>query len=305
MDSRGMDALFASIRSGIEEKIDEGYKKFVIFPFGWAGTKAKNILNTVYGIKEEMIIDNHLCKYNSQIKELDYWRNIDKKCLAVIFATINGQIYSQLKMQLLQYFNEEQIVDIYSRYKNVKNAGYRPKCGKYSYGPLIDDANVEEIGAFCSFASGTCVATNHALDYITTHPILFAGCPNGDGDNRPYEEFRGCEWYFEGIKPKGVVRKLKRIHIGNDVWLGRNVIITNGSDIGNGVIAAAGAVITKDVPDYAVVAGIPAKIVRYRYSPEQILELNRIAWWNWSDEEIRERFDDFYLPIDDFIRKYK
>jgi len=82
------------------------------------------------------------------------------------------------------------------------------------------------------------------------------------------------------------------------------VIVTNGSNIGNGVIAGAGAVITKDVPDYAVVAGVPARVIRYRYNPEQIKALNKIAWWDWSDDEIRERFDDFYLPIDDFIKKY-
>lgn len=89
------------------------------------------------------------------------------------------------------------------------------------------------------------------------------------------------------------------------MWLGRNVIVTNSANIGNGVIAAAGAVITKDVPDYAVVAGVPARIIRYRYSTEQIKALNKIAWWDWSDDEIRERYNDLYLPIEKFIEKYK
>lgn len=80
--------------------------------------------------------------------------------------------------------------------------------------------------------------------------------------------------------------------------------ITNYSDIGNGVIAGAGAVITKPVPDFAIVVGVPARIVRYRYTEEQIRALNKIQWWNWSDEQIRERFEDMYLPVDDFIEKY-
>ena len=102
-----------------------------------------------------------------------------------------------------------------------------------------------------------------------------------------------------------IVKELgKRSVIGNDVWLGRNVLVTNAANIGNGVIAAAGAVITKDVPDYAVVAGVPARIIKYRYTDEQIEALNKIAWWDWTDEEIRERFDDFYLPIEKFIEKY-
>lgn len=99
--------------------------------------------------------------------------------------------------------------------------------------------------------------------------------------------------------------KLSKIKIGNDVWLGKNVIITNGVNIGNGVIAAAGAVITKDVPDYAVVAGVPARIIKYRYKEEQIKELNKIAWWNWSDDKNRECYEDFYLEIDVFIEKHR
>lgn len=88
------------------------------------------------------------------------------------------------------------------------------------------------------------------------------------------------------------------------MWLGRNVIITNGANIGNGVIAGAGAVITKDIPDYAVVVGVPARIIYYRYNETQIEALNRIKWWDWTDEEIRERFEDFYIHIDEFIKKY-
>ena len=109
---------------------------------------------------------------------------------------------------------------------------------------------------------------------------------------------------MDGVVPKGTVKGLKKIHIGNDVWLGKNVIITNGANIGNGVIAGAGSIITKDVPDYAVVGGDPARIIKYRYTPEQIFALNKIAWWNWNDDEIRERFEDFYLPIEKFVDKY-
>ena len=104
--------------------------------------------------------------------------------------------------------------------------------------------------------------------------------------------------------PKGDNYRLHKIKIGNDVWLGRNVLITNSSNIGNGVIAGAGSVITRNVPDYAVVAGAPARIIRYRYSEEEIEALNRIAWWNWSDEKIRENHDDFYLGVKEFIYKY-
>ena len=81
-------------------------------------------------------------------------------------------------------------------------------------------------------------------------------------------------------------------------------MITNGADIGNGAIIGAGSIVTKDIPDYAVAAGVPARIIRYRYTGEQIEALNKICWWDWSDEEIRSRYDDFFLPIEEFIEKY-
>lgn len=178
--------------------------------------------------------------------------------------------------------------------------------GKYSSGPICcQHPLIESIGAFCSFAEGVSVHGNHPMEYITTHPMLYKGSPNDLINGRlPYEEYRKAPWYFEGVHPKGCVKQSRRITIGNDVWLGRNVMILNYSNIGNGVIAGGGAVITQDVPDYAIVVGVPAKIIRYRYNQEQINALNKIQWWNWSDEEIRERFDDFYLPIDAFISKY-
>lgn len=184
--------------------------------------------------------------------------------------------------------------------------GVHTKIGKYSAGSLCQNHQlIESIGAFCSFAEGCCVHGNHPMEYITTHTMLYKGSPNAPLENSmPYEEYRDAPWYFPGVEPKGKIRNERRITIGNDVWLGRNVIIVNYSNIGNGVIAGAGAIITHDVPDYAIVVGAPARIIRYRYNQEQIKALNEIAWWDWPDEIIRERFDDFYLPVDEFIKKY-
>lgn len=179
--------------------------------------------------------------------------------------------------------------------------------GKYSYGPICRDHDlIESIGSFCSFAFGVEAVSNHEKRFITTHPIIYAG-QERENKEVPYSVYEdGCsEIYLKGLHPHKDVLKSKRSLIGNDVWLGRNVLITNGANIGNGVIAGAGSVITKDVPDYAVVVGAPARIIKYRYSPQQIEQLNKIKWWDWSDDEIRERFDDLYLPVDEFIAKYK
>lgn len=95
----------------------------------------------------------------------------------------------------------------------------------------------------------------------------------------------------------------KQFVIGNDVWLGKNVILTNGVTIGNGVRVGAGAVVTKDLPDYAIAVGVPARIIGYRFTPEQIQKLNKIAWWDWPIEKIRECYDDF-ADINIFLQKH-
>lgn len=186
----------------------------------------------------------------------------------------------------------------------INNKNNVNRIGKYSYGDLTTKLQlIESIGSFCSFAEGTRVVPNHPTQYISTHPFIYAD-KHTQGIEKEYSEYRGVPWFVEGIKPKGIVNKRTKSRIGNDVWLGRNVTITNGANVGNGVIAGAGSVITRDVPDYAVVGGVPAKIIRYRYNSDQIEALNRICWWDWTDDEIRERYDDFFLPIDDFIAKY-
>lgn len=302
--NEGMTRLVAEIREFIEEKLKIGYRKFIIFPYGDVGITVKHFLNSAYGIQETYILDNHLCQYNKNIQSLAHMENIERDDYAVLLSSNNPFIYKELKESLLAYFMPEQIAELASMKKQNNFPQFHTKIGRYSFGPICcNHSLIESIGSFCSFASGTEVVVNHEMRYITTSPIIYAGA---DGRGYSYDDCKDDAWYVPGVCPiKEKVKNIKRIRIGNDVWLGQNVIVTNYANIGNGVIAGAGAVITKDVPDYAVVAGVPARIIKYRYSPEQIKQLNRIEWWNWTDEEIRERFDDFYLPVDKFIKKYR
>lgn len=293
-----MGINIALLKQRIEKKLDEGVNKFIIFPFGNIGREVKNFLNTAYGIEEFAIIDSHFSKYNNAIKDINFLKELDPEDNWCVLCTIE-----KLKEDLLKYIDEDKIITLTNKMGHAK---LETKIGRHSYGPLCQyHTLIESIGSFCSFAEGIRVVGNHQMKYLTTSPMLYSGSQHPEGDNRTYDDFSTAGWYMKGVQPKAeYIERRKRITIGNDVWLGANVIITNYANIGNGVIAGAGAIITKDVPDYAVVAGVPARIIKYRYTPEQIAALNKICWWDWSDDEIRERFDDFYLPIEDFIKKY-
>lgn len=303
-EQAGMNHLIADIRTLIEEKLNTGCTKFIIFPFGDIGMHVKRILNSAYGIQEEAILDNHLCQYNTTIQPTEFLAGIDCQKYTLLLSSTNLTIYADLKKSMLNYFKPNQIAELPTMRKLRIGTNPPTTVGKYSYGPICHNhLLIESIGSFCSFAIGVDVVQNHEIRFITTHPMISYG-HDIENIKRDYNDVKGKPFYFDGVQPHEEVIENKRSKIGNDVWLGRNVLITNGSNIGNGVIAGAGAIITKDVPDYAIVVGVPARIIRYRYSPKQIAGLNQIQWWNWTDAQIRERYNDLYLPIDEFLKKY-
>lgn len=299
-----MSNITHEIKDCIKSKLDEGFRKFIIFPYGEIGVQIKYILNTAFDIQESYLLDSRLGKYNPKIKPLEFVETLDCEKYCLIFATTSRDNASLLP-NVRQYFPEKNIAVLHTMQGKLKTCFEKVPVGKYSYGPLCDYENqrcIQSIGAFCSFALGTAVVINHEFQYLAT--MIEEGA---DGKYVPPILAANVKFDCNAPEVQPIHEKVKRRKksvIGNDVWLGHNVIITNYANIGNGVIAAAGAVITKDVPDYAVVAGVPARIIRYRYSPEQIEALNKICWWDWPDEKIRECHEDFYLPIEEFIQKH-
>lgn len=122
-----------------------------------------------------------------------------------------------------------------------------------------------EIGRYCSISSGCSIgAPRHNMEWLTTIPIDRIG-----------------------VHPEYCENIIQKTTISNDVWIGANAVIKAGLHIGNGAVIGAGAVVTKDVPDYAIVAGVPAKIIRYRFDQEQIHKLLDTKWWELEPETIR------------------
>ncbi|MDK1494053.1 CatB-related O-acetyltransferase [Sinorhizobium sp. 7-81] len=142
--------------------------------------------------------------------------------------------------------------------------------------------HVESIGRFCSIAPNvTTGAAEHATGMLGTHSMF-----NGQWDKQWPELFEEFGWTPEQISEgrKAANAQLEprssRVKIGNDVWIGDGAYISRGVTIGDGAIVAARAVVTKDVPPYAIVGGIPARIIRHRFSEEMIGRLLESRWWD-------------------------
>jgi chloramphenicol O-acetyltransferase type B len=118
--------------------------------------------------------------------------------------------------------------------------------------------NISVIGRFCSIGNGVILGQEkqgHPLNWVSTHPF----------------QFTNTDLHYDG--------QVAPAEIGHDVWIGREAMVMEGVKVGTGAVIATRAVVTRDVPPYAVVAGIPARIVRYRHTPEVIAQLLACAWW--------------------------
>jgi chloramphenicol O-acetyltransferase type B len=150
----------------------------------------------------------------------------------------------------------------------------RVTVGRFTYGSpqllLWDDSGRIQIGSFCSIAHEVAIlgGGEHRTDWITTFPLRIAfDDPLAGKDGIPFS--------------KGETK------IGNDVWIGFRATVLSGVTIGDGAVIGAGAVVVADVPPYAIVAGNPARVVRYRFSSSNIEKLLALRWWDWDIDRIK------------------
>ena len=205
-------------------------------------------------------------------------------------------VKSLINTEKIKYIQQ---ISIFSSFLNSKLGRYSriypftkvsdTQIGAYtyiSYGCIINNC---QIGNYSSIARGVKIGLGkHPANFISTSPIFYSL-------NNPLKKFFVKSQKFT---------EFERTTIGNDVLIGVNVVILDGLTIGDGAIIGANAVVTKDIPPFAIAVGSPAKIIRYRFSEENMQKLLSIKWWNKDISELENVKDLFQAEANDsFIDK--
>ena len=150
--------------------------------------------------------------------------------------------------------------------------------GDYSYVGRNSRVIHADVGKFCSISGSVRLGmATHTLDKLSTSPIFT-------------EEYNSTRHKWTDIQTDN---PFKRVIVGNDVWIGTGVMVMGGVSIGDGAVIGAGAVVTKDVPPYAVVGGVPAKVIRHRFSNELIEKLEILKWWDMPEDLLKDHITLF------------
>lgn len=166
----------------------------------------------------------------------------------------------------------------FGKYNKVSDDSYLYKTtyGDYTYSAQRVTIMNANIGKFCCIAQGVSIGLGkHPLtNFVSTHPAF-------------YSLNKQCGFTFSDAQ---YYDEMGFVTIGNDVWIGADSIILDDVVIGNGAVIAANSVVTKDVPAYAIVGGTPAKIIKYRFSEEEIVFLENLKWWDKDSSWLQDNF---------------
>lgn len=162
----------------------------------------------------------------------------------------------------------------------------------YSYCDRFNDIANTSVGKFSNIAAFVRIgATDHPMDKASLHHFHYRSADY-------FDDAAHDEAWFEH-------RRSRRTTIGHDTWLGHGAQVRPGVTIGHGAVVAGGAIVTKDVPPYMIVAGLPAAPMRPRFSNDIAERMIALAWWDWPHDRLRETLDDFRtLSAEAFLERY-
>lgn len=188
-------------------------------------------------------------------------------------------------------FDENSFINLHTIFEGNNRIGNGSHLinAKMGYGSYISDScylNSISIGRYCCIGPNvhTALGRHPTRNFVSIHPCFFSTNPivgTSCVEKQKYEEMKESS-------EKGYAVK-----IGNDVWIGASVTILDGVTIGNGAIVAAGAVVVSDVADYAIVGGVPAKLIRWRFTKDEVEYLNALKWWDKSTVWIKNHSELF------------
>ncbi len=165
--------------------------------------------------------------------------------------------------------------------------------GDYSYCDQYSDIANTTVGKFANIAAFTRLGP-------TDHPLHTASCHHFLYRSQDYWDDAGADeaWFAH--------RRSRRLVLGHDTWIGHGAIVMPEITLHHGAVVASGAVVTKDVAPYTIVAGVPARPIKPRLAPDLAERVIALGWWDWSHDRLRDTLDDFRsLPVEAFLEKYE
>lgn len=203
-----------------------------------------------------------------------------------LFPELNSVFVFEKDIQNTFTFDKDNLISSLAKLDRPYRM-FNSSIGDYSYISVNSRVSYAHIGKFCSIGPNfLCGWGIHPIDGLSTSPSFYST-----------NSYNGLS-----LSVKDKIREREQIVIGNDVFIGANVTILDGLSIGDGVVIGAGSVVNDSIPPYAIVGGIPAKIIKFRFEQNIIDELLKIRWWEWEQEKLKTVEHNFN-NVSDFIQQ--